>query len=268
MLKEVLPPTPIEDLLDIMARLRNPIGGCPWDLEQDFASIAPYTIEEAYEVADAIEQKNMKALREELGDLLLQVVFHSQMAREAGHFTFNDVVRGINEKMIARHPHVFGSESVATAKAQIENWEKVKDKERKDKGAESLLDGVALGLPALLRATKLQARAARVGFQWPDLPPVIAKVDEELSEVKAAITEGDKEHIEEELGDFLFAVVNLTRYLEADAESTLRGANGKFERRFRYIEEQLKAQGKDIKTSTLAEMDALWNEAKSMERKL
>lgn len=266
MLKPVTSPAPIEDLLDIMARLRNPLGGCPWDLEQDFSTIAPCTIEEAYEVVDAITQGDMKALREELGDLLLQVVFHSQMAREAGHFTFNDVVRGISDKLISRHPHVFGEVKVKSAAAQTENWEKIKDGERKNKGAESMLDGVALGLPALLRATKLQGRAARVGFQWPDLAPVFAKVEEELAEVKEAVAAGDKTHIEEELGDLLFMVANLARYLDADAETALRGANSKFERRFRHIEQSLKAQGKDIKSSTLAEMDQLWDDAKAKEK--
>lgn len=266
MLKEVLPPaplSPVDELLEIMARLRNPLGGCPWDLEQDFKSIAPYTIEEAYEVADAITQNDMKALREELGDLLLQVVFHSQMAREAGHFTFNDVVRGISDKMVARHPHVFGSAEVKTAAAQTENWEKLKDTERKNKGAESLLDGVAQGLPALLRATKLQSRAARVGFQWPDLAPVLAKVDEEVAEVKEAIAAGDKAHIEEEIGDLLFMITNLARYVDVDAEGALRGGNAKFERRFRHVEAGLRAAGQDIKSASLEEMEKLWNEAKA-----
>jgi MazG family protein len=265
-LKPILPPSPIEELLDIMAKLRNPAGGCPWDLEQTFTTIAPYTIEEAYEVADAITQDNMTALREELGDLLLQVVFHSQMAKEAGHFTFNEVVETISEKMVVRHPHVFGTAEVKTATAQTENWEKLKERERKHKGAGSILDGVALGLPALMRAEKLQNRAARVGFQWADIKPAFDKVEEELAEVREAAEADDQTHIEEEMGDLIFMVANLARYLKVDPETALRKCNAKFERRFRHIEARLLEQGKSPDQSSLEEMDKLWNEAKLIER--
>ncbi len=262
------PQSPIEELLDIMARLRNPVGGCPWDLEQSFASIAPYTIEEAYEVADAITRDDMKSLREELGDLLLQVVFHSQMAREAGLFCFNDVVKSINRKMIERHPHVFGEAEVKTAAAQTDNWEKLKVKERAEKGDARVLDGVALGLPALMRSQKLQTRAARVGFDWPDIEPVYGKITEELAELREASATDNHHHIEEEFGDLLFSMTNLARRLNIDSETALRNANAKFERRFNYIEDQLKAQGKSTQTSTLDEMDALWEQAKAEERKI
>lgn len=249
----------LAQLLEIMARLRDPQGGCPWDLEQSFASIAPYTLEEAYEVADAIERNDMAALKEELGDLLLQVVFHAQMAGEAGLFTFEDVAEAINAKMIARHPHVFAvaghqSPVVSTAEDQLKNWEKLKDQEKQSKGQTSALDDLPLALPALTRAQKLAARAARTGFDWPEIGPVYDKLQEELAELRAAQTPEEKE---EELGDLLFVAVNLARHLKVDAETALRRASQKFERRFRYVEER-----KAIK-ATLEAMDALWDQTKA-----
>jgi len=256
----------IRELLAVMATLRDPEGGCPWDRDQDFASIAPYTIEEAYEVADAISRGDMDELRDELGDLLFQVVFHARMAEEAGAFSFNDVVRAIVEKMIRRHPHVFADEEVADAEAQTRAWEQLKEKERKAKSQHSLLDGVALGLPALNRAQKLQKRAARTGFDWPSIDGVLDKIHEELDEVKAEIDKGDDKAFAGEIGDLLFACVNLARYAGIDAESALRGTNEKFERRFRYVESSLLEQGQTPEASSLAEMDALWNEAKGKGR--
>lgn len=250
----------LQRLLSIMARLRAPDGGCPWDMEQDFRSIAPYTIEEAYEVADAIESGDRTALKNELGDLLLQVVFHAQMAQEEGSFDFESVAEGICHKMIDRHPHVFGDATIETAKAQTENWETLKALERKQKMATSILADVPLALPALMRAEKLQKRAARVGFDWPDVSFVYDKIAEELAEVKEA--EGDPAHVAEEIGDVLFVMANLARHYGVDPETALRGANHKFERRFAYIEQQLAAQGRACEDSTLEEMDALWNEAK------
>lgn len=251
-------------LLAIMAQLRNPNGGCPWDLEQDFSTIAPYTIEEAYEVAEAIAQGDRAALREELGDLLLQVVFHSQMAAEEDSFTFEDVAQVINEKMIRRHPHVFGDAVVNDAEAQTANWETIKAEERKHKQDDpSVLANVPAALPALMRAQKLQARAARVGFDWPDISGVIAKVREELAEVEEALEQGDKAKVQEEIGDLLFAATNLARFAGADAETSLRDANAKFNRRFRYVEQQL---GKPMPEATLDEMEALWVEAKGLEQ--
>ena len=259
--------TQITQLLDIMAKLRSPDGGCPWDLEQNFTTIAPYTIEEAYEVAEAIAQNDKESLREELGDLLLQVVFHAQMAKEESSFDFEDVARSINEKMIRRHPHVFGDATIATADAQVENWEKIKQAERGTKSANaSVLADVPAALPALMRAQKLQSRAARVGFDWPDTRGVIDKIREELAEVEEAIAEGDKNHVAEELGDLLFAVVNLARFVGGDAETSLRDANQKFTRRFTYIEDTLRTQQRDIATATLVEMEALWVAAKTKER--
>jgi len=255
----------IQELLAVMAALRDPSGGCPWDREQDFASIAPYTIEEAYEVADAIARGDLDDLRDELGDLLFQVVFHARMAEEAGAFAFNDVVKAIVEKMIRRHPHVFADEEVADAEAQTQAWEQLKAKERKAKSQHSLLDGVALGLPALNRAQKLQKRAARAGFDWPAIDGVLEKIHEELDEVKAEIEKGDEKALAAEIGDLLFACVNLARYAGIDAEGALRGTNEKFERRFRYVEQSLLEQGKTMEESALEEMDALWNEAKGKE---
>ncbi len=257
--------TQINQLLTIMAKLRNPNGGCPWDLEQNFATIAPYTIEEAYEVADAIAKGDMDELKNELGDLLLQVVFHAQMAAEEKLFTFDDVAAAISEKMIRRHPHVFGDADIKDAAAQTENWEAIKAAERSKKKSDRTLADVPAALPALMRAQKLQARAARVGFDWPDTRGVIAKIKEELAEVEEALASGNKAHTEEEIGDLLFAVTNLARFVEADAETALRGTNQKFIRRFESVEDGLAAQGKNIKDATLDEMEALWNEAKTKE---
>ena len=251
-------------LLEIMAQLRNPNGGCPWDLEQNFATIAPYTIEEAYEVAEAIASGDRTSLREELGDLLLQVVFHSQMAQEEGSFRFEDVAESINAKMVRRHPHVFGDMKVDSAEAQTANWETIKAEERKHKQKDtSVLADVPAALPALMRAQKLQARAARVGFDWPTHDGVRAKIREELAEVEDAIASGDSAHVAEELGDLLFAVVNLARFMNVDAETALRDANQKFNRRFRAVESGL---GKPMEDATLDEMEALWNDAKQKER--
>lgn len=253
----------IRELLTVMARLRDPAGGCPWDREQDFASIAPYTIEEAYEVADAVSRGDMAELRDELGDLLFQVVFHARMAEEAGEFAFADVVEAIVEKMIRRHPHVFADDEVVDAEAQTRAWEEHKAKERHAKGQHhSLLDGVTLGLPALSRAQKLQKRAARAGFDWPAIDGVLDKIAEELDEVRAEINAGDEQALQAEIGDLLFACVNLARHAGVDPETALRTSNEKFERRFRHIEQALRDAGKDIEQCTLEEMDALWDEAK------
>lgn len=255
--------TDIRELLSIMASLRDPEGGCPWDLEQDFSTIVPYTIEEAYEVADAISRGDMADLRDELGDLLFQVVFHARMAEETGEFTFDDVVEGIVEKMIRRHPHVFADEDVADAEAQTRAWEEHKAKERHAKGQHhSLLDGVTLGLPALSRAQKLQKRAARAGFDWPEVGGVLDKIAEELDEVRVEIDNGDQAALQGEIGDLLFACVNLARYAGVEPETALRTTNEKFERRFRNIEQALCAQGKELEQCSLEEMDGLWNEAK------
>jgi nucleoside triphosphate diphosphatase len=248
-------------LVEIMRRLRDPVTGCPWDIEQDFASIAPYTIEEAYEVADAIERKAWDELKGELGDLLLQVVYHAQMAAEAGHFGFDDVVRGIADKMVARHPHVFGDESRdKTAEQQTRDWEAQKARERGEAG---VLDGVALGLPALLRAVKLQKRAARVGFDWDSTDQVIDKIVEEAAELRA---ESDLARQFEEMGDLLFVMANLARHLGIDPEAALRFTNAKVVRRFGAVEAALAAQGRRPEESDLAEMDALWDAAKAAEK--
>jgi MazG family protein len=254
----------IDRLNAIMARLRDPERGCPWDREQDFATIAPYTIEEAYEVADAISRGDMAALKDELGDLLFQVVFHSRMAEERGAFAFDDVAEAISDKMLRRHPHVFGSADVRSAEAQTAAWEVHKAEERTGKGT---LDGVALALPALLRAIKLQNRAARVGFDWPNLVPVMEKLREELVEIEHEIeTGGSPDRLEDEIGDLLFVIANVARHLKLDPEAALRHTNAKFERRFRRIEEKLAAKGKTPAQSTLDEMDSLWDEAKAEER--
>ncbi len=253
---------PIQSLLSIMARLRDPAVGCPWDTLQNFKTIAPYTIEEAYEVADAIEKNDMDSLKNELGDLLLQVVFHAQMASEAGAFDFDDVVRGICNKMITRHPHVFGDANIDSAHAQTLHWEQIKAAERADKKM-GILDDVPMALPALMRAEKLQKRAARVGFDWPDVAFVYDKIQEELAEVKEA---GSQAHREEEIGDVLFVMANLARHYKVDPEDALRGANRKFERRFGYIEDSLKAAGTAWENTTLDEMEALWNAAKELEK--
>lgn len=264
-----LPDDAMDRLLAIMAQLRNPNGGCPWDIEQSFATIAPYTIEEAYEVADAIERRDMAALKDELGDLLLQVVFHAQMAREAGRFDFADVAAGICEKMVRRHPHVFGDVSVETADAQTKAWEEHKESERRAKAAaegraSSVLDGVAAGLPALMRALKLQRRAARVGFDWPDTDGVFLKIDEELAEIKREIGGAPVgERVLDEVGDLLFAVVNLARHLDVDPEAALRHANGKFEGRFRQVEARLAEAGRSPADADLDELEALWQQIKT-----
>jgi MazG family protein len=257
--------TELQRLLEIMARLRNPDRGCPWDLAQNFRTIAPYTIEEAYEVSEAAEANDIPALKDELGDLLLQVVFHSRMAEEAGLFNFGDVARSINDKMIRRHPHVFATAEVDSAAATIDAWEAQKATERAAKGASSALDGVGAAMPALTRAVKLQRRAARVGFDWPDAEPVFDKIDEEIAEVREAMTEG-AERIEDEIGDLLFAVVNLARKLDIDPEQALRGGSRKFERRFRQVETQLAAKGKAPGSATLDEMESEWTNAKRAEK--
>ncbi|WP_276605847.1 nucleoside triphosphate pyrophosphohydrolase [Tabrizicola caldifontis] len=261
MTTETLPPSGIDRLLAIMARLRDPQTGCPWDIEQSFATIAPYTLEEAHEVADAIERQAWGELKGELGDLLLQVVYHAQMAAEAGHFTFADVVAAISDKMIARHPHVFGSESRdKTAEQQTRDWEAQKARER---GAARTLDGVALALPALTRALKLQNRAARVGFDWPSTAEVLDKLIEEAREVVEARDSLSHEALTEEIGDLLFVMANLARHLKVDPEAALRAANAKFTRRFARIEDWLAESGRRPADSTLEEMDALWNRAKA-----
>jgi ATP diphosphatase len=268
---EDLPADAIERLLAVMAQLRNPDGGCPWDLEQNFATIAPYTIEEAYEVADAIERRDMAALKDELGDLLLQVVFHAQMAREAGSFDFEAVAAAIAEKMIRRHPHVFGDASIKTADAQTAAWEDHKESERRAKAsaegrAASVLDGVAAGLPALMRAVKLQRRAARVGFDWPNAADVFAKIDEELAEIKSEMDNaGPPDRVQDEIGDLLFAVVNLARHLNVDPEASLRHANAKFERRFRQVEVRLASTGRSAADVGLDALEALWQQVKAAE---
>ena len=253
-------------LLEIMRRLRDPKTGCPWDIEQDFASIAPYTIEEAYEVADAIERGDMADLEGELGDLLLQVVYHTAMGQEAGHFTFETVTRAIADKMVARHPHVFGDESRdKSAEQQTADWEAIKAKERAGKAERGTLDGVAIGLPALLRALKLQKRAARVGFDWPSTTDVLEKIVEESRELVEAKDTLPQDKIEEEYGDLLFVMANLGRHLGLDPEAALRAANAKFTRRFEAVESKLAKRGKTPSQSDLAEMDALWDQVKAEE---
>ncbi|MDJ1016765.1 MAG: nucleoside triphosphate pyrophosphohydrolase [Paracoccaceae bacterium] len=254
-------------LLEVMRRLRDPETGCPWDIEQDFGTIAPYTIEEAYEVADAIEREAWEELEGELGDLLLQVVYHGQMGAEAGHFDFDSVARRIVAKMIARHPHVFGTESRdKTAEDQTRDWEVAKAAERAGRDQGGVLDDVAMGLPALLRAVKLQKRAARVGFDWPDAGAVLDKIAEETAELIEARDGGDREHLYEEFGDLMFVMANLARHLKIDPEAALRDANAKFTRRFRAVEAALAAEGRQPEDSDLAEMDTLWDAAKAAEK--
>ncbi len=254
-------------LLEIMRRLRDPETGCPWDIEQDFATIAPYTIEEAYEVAHAIEREAWDELKGELGDLLFQSVFHAQMATERGLFTFNEVADTMSDKMVARHPHVFGDESRdKSPEQQTRDWETVKAAERAGKAQQGTLDGVALGLPALLRAVKLQNRAARVGFDWPDISQVVDKIVEEAGELAEARDTLSQAEIEEEFGDMLFVIANLARHLKIEPEAALRAANAKFVRRFEGVEAKLKACGKTPQESDLAEMDALWDEVKAEEK--
>ena len=260
---------PIDRLLAIMARLRDPADGCPWDQEQTFATVAPYTVEEAYEVADAIERGDLSDLKEELGDLLLQVVFHARMAEEQGAFAFNDVATAINDKMIRRHPHVFAEETYASLAHQKQGWEELKAAERATKGMDgpaSLLDDIPVGLPALTRAVKLSKRAAKVGFVWPDISHVVDKLDEELAELKVEIASGDLGKARQEMGDVLFVVANLARTLDVDPEDSLRFTNAKFVRRFHYVEKVLAERGRTPDQSDLAEMDALWDEAKAAER--
>ncbi|HEX7116741.1 MAG TPA: nucleoside triphosphate pyrophosphohydrolase [Steroidobacter sp.] len=255
----------ISRLLEIMRRLRDPQHGCPWDLEQSFRTIAPYTIEEAYEVADAIERDDMADLRGELGDLLFQVVFHSQMASERGAFGFDEVVEAICEKMERRHPHVFGGARIESADEQTRAWEEHKRKEREASGR-SVLDDVPLALPALTRANKLGKRAATVGFEWSGVCGALDKLEEELEELRQEIESGESSgKIEKELGDVLFCLVNVCRYLGVDPEAALRGTNAKFERRFRYIEQRLREQGRTPAQTTLEVMDQLWEEAKRLE---
>lgn len=268
----------LDDLLHLMARLRDPQHGCPWDLRQDYASIVPHTLEEAYEVADAIAKQDFPQVRDELGDLLFQVVYYSQLGREDGHFDFAQVVDGITRKLVRRHPHVFPDGDLhgpldlprldeATIKRR---WEEIKAEERAEKAMAleqlSLLDDVPAALPALSRAAKLQKRAANVGFDWADATPVVAKIQEELDEVRDAMANGQAAQVAEEVGDLLFVMVNLARHLHVDAEDALRQANAKFERRFRYIEEALKAQGRTPQEASLEEMDAFWDAAKVEEK--
>jgi ATP diphosphatase len=259
----------MQALLEIMARLRDSVSGCPWDVQQDFASIAPYTIEEAYEVADAIDRGDLHDLKDELGDLLLQVVFHARMAEEGGHFAFADVVAAICDKMVRRHPHVFADASVADADAQTTAWEETKriERERKDGADRSALAGIARGLPEWQRAVKLQKRAARVGFDWPDVEPVFEKLHEELDEVREELAKG-RGHValEDEIGDVLFVCANLTRHAKVDFGAAMRRANAKFERRFRCMEAMAAEQGLSLDGMTLDQQDAYWNRAKLEER--
>ena len=259
----------ITRLIEIMAALRTPGSGCPWDLEQDFATIAPYTLEEAYEVADAIARGDLADLREELGDLLLQVAFHARMAQERGAFDFGDVVETITAKLLRRHPHVFGDARDLSPQEVEALWERIKREEKASKPAaeqHGALAGVPIGLPALTRALKLQQKAGKVGFDWNDPMAVLAKIREEADEIEAAIRGGERKQAAAETGDLLFAVVNLARHLDADPEAALRATNQKFERRFASIERALAARGKTPGQSTLEEMDALWNEAKAAEK--
>ncbi|MBG7615731.1 nucleoside triphosphate pyrophosphohydrolase [Brevundimonas sp. BAL450] len=260
-------PRPIDRLIQIMARLRDPDGGCPWDVAQTFATIAPYTIEEAYEVADAIERGDLDDLKGELGDLLFQVVFHARMAEEQGLFAFDDVVVAMADKLERRHPHVFGDEAAKTdAVSQKARWEDIKAGERVARAQHGVLDDVPVGLPALARAAKLTKRAGRVGFDWPSTDEVFDKLHEEVAELRAEIAAGDLDKAREEMGDLLFVVANLARKLEVEPEDALRGANAKFIRRFGFIEAELAKDGRTPDQSDLAEMDALWNAAKAAEK--
>ncbi|MCP9626899.1 nucleoside triphosphate pyrophosphohydrolase [Rhodopseudomonas palustris] len=271
-----MPPSrDISRLIEIMAQLRTPGTGCPWDLEQDFATIAPYTIEEAFEVAEAIARHDLEDLRDELGDLLLQVVFHSRIAEERGAFAFGDVVEAVTRKMIRRHPHVFADADGNIAPSHVEGvWDRIKAEEKAERAARrgavetpanSVLAGVKAGQPALSRAMELQRKASKVGFDWNDPREVLKKIREEADEIEAALNRGDKTEMAEETGDLMFALVNLARHTGADPEMALRGTNAKFERRFAYIERALAARGQSPEAATLAEMDALWNEAKAAE---
>jgi nucleoside triphosphate diphosphatase len=272
------PSRDIRRLIEIMAALRDPVAGCPWDIEQTFASIAPFTIEEAYEVADAIERGAIEDLREELGDLLLQVVFHAQMAEEAAMFDFGGVVEAITAKLVRRHPHVFGDADARNSTAVKALWGRIKEDEKRAKSearasrglsgeaAAGALDGVPLSMPALTRAMKLQERASKVGFDWNDVRAVMAKVREELAEVEAEIANGSAQSLAGEVGDLMFAAVNLARHVKVDPEAALRGANAKFERRFAHIENRLAEEGRTPDSSSLDEMESLWLEAKAKER--
>jgi len=267
------PSRDISRLIEIMAALRTPVTGCPWDLVQNFETIAPYTIEEAYEVADAIARGDFEDLREELGDLLLQVVYHARMAEEQNAFAFGDVVEAITKKMIRRHPHVFADKDGNIQPAGVKSaWERIKAEEKAERAARrppeetahtSLLASVKAGLPALTRAMELQRKASTVGFDWNDPRAVLAKIREEADEIEAALDRNDKQEIAEETGDLMFALVNLARHVDADPETALRATNAKFERRFAYIEKALAAKGRSLDGATLEEMDALWNEAKT-----
>ncbi|MDX8459995.1 nucleoside triphosphate pyrophosphohydrolase [Mesorhizobium humile] len=270
------PSKDISRLIEIMAALRAPKTGCPWDIEQNFSTIAPYTIEEAYEVADAIARGDFDDLREELGDLLLQVVYHAQMAEEIGEFAFGDVVEAITTKMIRRHPHVFGDEKARSAGMAKGMWEKIKAAEKAEKRAariargldpedhgKGFLDSVPVALPALTRALKLQEKAARVGFDWSEAAPILDKIEEEIGELREALATGDAAPIKDEFGDMLFAVVNLGRHLKLDSEAALSGTNDKFRSRFHYVEQALEASGGSLEEATLDEMEALWQQAKS-----
>ena len=289
----IAPSRDIARLIEIMAALRTPGSGCPWDLEQDFSTIAPYTIEEAYEVADAIARGDLDDLRDELGDLLLQVAFHARMAEEAGRFNFGDVVHAITAKLVRRHPHVFGDAGRLPTEAVNALWERIKGEEKAERAARrsspasaddhgesgrgatdgsgalgtGALAGVPKNLPALTRALKLQEKAGKVGFDWNDPQAVLAKIHEEADEIAQALASGERHEVAAETGDLLFAVVNLARHIGADPEAALRGANLKFERRFAFIEQSLAANGKTPEQSSLSEMDALWEAAKSAERK-
>ncbi|MDN2583571.1 nucleoside triphosphate pyrophosphohydrolase [Aquibium sp. ELW1220] len=274
----MLPAKDISRLIEIMAALRTPVTGCPWDLEQDFASIAPYTLEEAYEVADAIERGDMDDLRDELGDLLLLVVYHARMAEEAGDFAFGDVVEAITKKMIRRHPHVFGDAEARAAGSAKGMWDAIKAEEKAQKRAartarglpaedhgHGFLDSVPVALPALVRARKLQDRAAKVGFDWKEAAPILDKIEEEIAELRQAIAEGDKAAMSDEFGDVLFALVNFGRHVDVEAETALQGTNAKFRRRFHFIERELAASGRRLGEVTLEEMEALWQRAKGVE---
>jgi ATP diphosphatase len=256
----------IEQLVELMARLRDPDGGCPWDLQQNFASVAPYTIEEAYEVADAIERGALSELKGELGDLLFQVVFHARMAEEAGLFNFSDVVEAVVTKMTRRHPHVFADAVVNSVAEQGEEWERLKREERtKDREEVSLLDGITRSLPALSRAEKLQRRAARVGFDWEGVEGVLSRVGEELTELQEALKSGNRTAIDDELGDLLFSCANLARHLNMDGEQALRRSSQKFEGRFRRMESELRSEGKGLMDLSAAERDQLWEAVKRQE---
>jgi nucleoside triphosphate diphosphatase len=255
----------IQHLLEIMTALRNPETGCPWDIKQTFASIVPHTLEEAYEVADTIERGDMRELKDELGDLLFQIVFYAQMANEQGLFNFSDVVDAINDKLTRRHPHVFAGVKFADEAAVHANWEKTKAQERDKKSASekaSLLDGIAKSLPALKRAQKIQKRAASAGFDWPEVGPVFEKLDEEIAELHEAVASGNKAATEEEMGDLLFTCVNLARHLEVDSEEALRHGNHKFEQRFAYVERCVQQQGKEMRQCDTALLEKLWQASK------